>query len=84
MADAHNIQSWLNGDKLRSKAIREQYPLIGLFSVYSDRVSVCQTAASANGHQERDAGCQIQIHDHQRAADQQHAAITDRAGAQRA
>ena len=30
MADAHNIQSWLNGDKLRSKAIREQYPLIGL------------------------------------------------------
>lgn len=24
------IQSWLNGDKLRSKKIREQYPLIGL------------------------------------------------------
>ena len=30
MADAHVIQSWLNGDKLRSKKIREQYPLIGL------------------------------------------------------
>lgn len=30
MADAHTIQSWLNGDKLRSKKIREQYPLIGL------------------------------------------------------
>lgn len=30
MADAHNIQSWLNGDKLRSRKIREQYPLIGL------------------------------------------------------
>lgn len=30
MADAHDIQSWLNGDKLRSKKIREQYPLIGL------------------------------------------------------
>ena len=30
MADTHDIQSWLNGDKLRSKAIREQYPLIGL------------------------------------------------------
>lgn len=30
MADAHDIQSWLNGDKLRSRKIREQYPLIGL------------------------------------------------------
>ena len=26
----HDIQSWLNGDVLRSKAIREQYPLIAL------------------------------------------------------
>ena len=30
MADAHDIQAWLNGDKLRSDKIREQYPLIGL------------------------------------------------------
>ena len=30
MADTHDIQSWLNGDKLRSKKLREQYPLIGL------------------------------------------------------
>ena len=30
MADTHDIQSWLNGDKLRSKRLREQYPLIGL------------------------------------------------------
>ena len=30
MADVHDIQSWLNGDRLRSKKIREQYPLIGL------------------------------------------------------
>ena len=30
MADAHDIQSWLNGDKLRSRKIREQYPLIAL------------------------------------------------------
>ena len=31
MAGKHDIQSWLNGDKLlRSKKIREQYPLIGL------------------------------------------------------
>jgi uncharacterized membrane-anchored protein YhcB (DUF1043 family) len=30
MADTHDIQSWLNGDKLRSRKIREQYPLIGL------------------------------------------------------
>jgi len=30
MADAHVIQGWLNGDRLRSKKIREQYPLIGL------------------------------------------------------
>ncbi len=30
MADAHDIQSWLNGDRLRSRKIREQYPLIGL------------------------------------------------------
>ena len=30
MADTHDIQSWLNGDLLRSKKIREQYPLIGL------------------------------------------------------
>ena len=30
MADTHDIQSWLNGDKLRSRKIRDQYPLIGL------------------------------------------------------
>lgn len=30
MADTHNIQSWLNGDLLRSQKIREQYPLIAL------------------------------------------------------
>jgi len=30
MADKHDIQSWLNGDKLQSKKLREQYPLIGL------------------------------------------------------
>jgi len=30
MADAHDIQSWLNGDLLRSRKIKEQYPLIGL------------------------------------------------------
>ena len=30
MASAHDIQSWLNGDRLRSQKIREQYPLIGL------------------------------------------------------
>lgn len=30
MADTHDIQSWLNGDKLRSQKFREQYPLIGL------------------------------------------------------
>lgn len=30
MANNHDIQSWLNGDVLRSKTIREQYPLIGL------------------------------------------------------
>ncbi len=30
MADVHNIQSWLNGDQLRSKRFREQYPLVGL------------------------------------------------------
>jgi cell division protein FtsL len=33
MADAHDIQSWLNGDKLRSQKFREQYPLIGLIAV---------------------------------------------------
>jgi hypothetical protein len=30
MADAHDIQSWLNGDKLRSEKFKEQYPLFGL------------------------------------------------------
>ena len=30
MADTHDIQSWLNGDQLRNRRIREQYPLIGL------------------------------------------------------
>lgn len=30
MADVHNIQSWLNGDQLRNKRFREQYPLVGL------------------------------------------------------
>ena len=33
MAATHDIQSWLNGDVLRRKAIREQYPLIGLIVV---------------------------------------------------
>ena len=32
MADTHDIQSWLNGDKLRSKRFKEQYPLIGLIA----------------------------------------------------
>ena len=32
MADTHHIQSWLNGDQLRSKRFREQYPLIGLIA----------------------------------------------------
>ena len=30
MADTHDIQSWLNGDVLRSQKIREHYPLIAL------------------------------------------------------
>ena len=30
MPHAHDIQSWLNGDRLRSQKIKEQYPLIGL------------------------------------------------------
>ena len=33
MAATHDIQSWLNGDVLRSKAIRNQYPLIALIVV---------------------------------------------------
>ncbi|MBO4250447.1 MAG: hypothetical protein J5884_04230 [Paludibacteraceae bacterium] len=33
MVDAHDIQGWLNGDKLRSKKIRDQYPLLGLIAV---------------------------------------------------
>ena len=33
MTDLHDIQSWLNGDKLRSRRLREQYPLIGLIIV---------------------------------------------------
>ena len=32
MAKAHNIQSWLNGDRLRSKGFRQLYPLIGLIA----------------------------------------------------
>ena len=30
MADVHDIQAWLNGDRLRSKRFREQYPLLVL------------------------------------------------------
>jgi len=30
LADAHDIQSWLNGDIFRSQRMKEQYPLIGL------------------------------------------------------
>jgi hypothetical protein len=30
MADIHDIQSWLNGDRLRSSGIRKLYPLLGL------------------------------------------------------
>ena len=33
MAATQNIQSWLNGDRLRSRKIREQYPLIGLIAL---------------------------------------------------
>lgn len=33
MVEAHDIQSWLNGDKLRSKKIRDQYPLLGLIAL---------------------------------------------------
>ena len=32
MANAQKIQSWLNGDRLRSKRLRKQYPLIGLIA----------------------------------------------------
>ncbi len=32
MADKHDIQSWLNGDKLRSSRLKEQYPLLGLIA----------------------------------------------------
>ncbi len=30
MVNSQDIQSWLNGDKLRSKRFKEQYPLLGL------------------------------------------------------
>lgn len=30
MSKAHNIQSWLNGDRLRSKRFKQHYPLFGL------------------------------------------------------
>lgn len=30
MSNTGNIRAWLNGDKLRSRRLREQYPLIGL------------------------------------------------------
>ena len=33
MADTHDIQSWLNGDRLRSKGLMRQYPLIILIAV---------------------------------------------------
>lgn len=33
MADTHDIQSWLNGDMLRSQKIREQYPLMTLIAL---------------------------------------------------
>lgn len=33
MADTHDIQAWLNGDRLRSKQLRKQYPLFGLIVV---------------------------------------------------
>jgi hypothetical protein len=32
MAKAQDIQSWLNGDQLRSKRFRDQYPLIALIT----------------------------------------------------
>ena len=67
MADVHDIQSWLNGDKLRSQKIREQYPLIGLIVglvfLYILGVSVCQTTTPVDGHEERDAGREIPVHD---------------------
>ena len=32
MANEKKIQAWLNGDRLRSKGLRRQYPLIGLIA----------------------------------------------------
>lgn len=32
MAKAQDIQSWLNGDRLRSKRLKKHYPLIGLIA----------------------------------------------------
>lgn len=32
MSNTDNIRAWLNGDKLRSRQLREQYPLIGLIA----------------------------------------------------
>ena len=33
MADRHDIQAWLSGERLRSRKIREQYPLVALIGV---------------------------------------------------
>ena len=33
MADRHDIQAWLSGERLRSQKIREQYPLVALIGV---------------------------------------------------
>lgn len=32
MANPHKIQSWLNGDRLRSRSFKRQYPLLGLIA----------------------------------------------------
>lgn len=32
MANQHKIQSWLNGDRLRSKSFKRQYPLLCLIA----------------------------------------------------
>ena len=75
MADAHDIQSWLNGDKLRSEKFREQYPLIALIVVLIFLYILTGYQSAKQQHQL--TGCEVPLYDDKCTAHQYHASEPD-------
>ena len=74
MADAHDIQSWLNGDRLRSQKIKEQYPLIGLIVGLIFLYILTGYQSIKQQHRLTDTKKEIPLHDGKRAVNERYAA----------